>query len=263
MTRPDAPSSQGPPSLGRAIGEPPVAYAGRQLGRDDLPALVALQAAGGAELPPEPASPDPERFLAGHPGDRGRILGLFHGAELIAFGALDLPRPGEPGLADKLPEWLRRRLAAGGAGIGNPPGDRGRIAEFHGAGVRPDLRGKGLHRMTIAWRLAEAARAGCDVALAVAALGDPRGIANLLDCGFAAVALVDPAGHPPRFLMYRAVRSDLPPPGEADLRRGRWLKLDDLKAQRDLLASGWVGTRLDGDAKDARRPFRVFYLRAR
>jgi len=203
--------------------DPPLAFEGRRLGPEDLPAVIALHALSRQGVAAELVAHDSDDFFRLRLAERGRLLGLFAEGELVAYGVLGLPRAGDASFADDLPD--------------PPPAES--VAEVDGVAVRPDLRGNGLHRLLVRWRLAEAA--GRALALATAAPGNLYSLSNLLSCGFEAVALLHKYGGARRFLLARPLDAEPPAPAAA---QGRWVPLERLEEQQALLRDGWRGCRL-------------------
>lgn len=206
--------------------EPPLAFEGRRLGPEALPAVIALHALSRQGVDPALVAYDSDEFFRLRLAERGRLLGLFAGGELIAYGVLGLPRPGEASFADELPD----------------PAPAESVAEVDGVAVRPDLRGNGLHRLLVRWRLAEAA--GRSLALATAAPGNLYSLSNLFSCGFETVALLRKYGGAWRFLLARRLDAE---PRAAKAAEGRWVPLERLEEQQALLRDGWRGCRLRRD----------------
>lgn len=200
--------------------DPPLPFAGRRLRPEELPAVTALHALSRQGVAPGLVAHDSDDFFRERLGPRGRILGLFAAGELVAYGVLGLPGPGQPSFADDLPQPL--------------PAEQ--VAEIDGVAVRPDLRGNGLQRLLVRWRLAEAA--GRSLALSTAAPGNRYSLANLLACGFEAVALRRKYEGAWRFLLARPLPAspDRPIPAEA-----RPIPLERLEEQQALLQAGWRG----------------------
>lgn len=205
--------------------DPPLAYEGRRLGPEDLTAVIALHGLSRQGVDPDLVAHDSDDFFRCRLSERGRLLGLFVGTELVAYGVLGLPRAGDSSFADDLPE----------------PVPAERIAEVDGVAVRPDLRGNRLHRLLVRWRLAEAQ--GRALALATAAPGNLYSLSNLLACGFEVVALLRKYGGARRFLLALPLDAEAPAPA-GDGGPGRWLPLAGLEEQQALLRAGWRGCRL-------------------
>jgi len=210
----------------------------RPLDAADLPALLRLHEAVMRALP------DPsmfrlfggaESFLSTHFGARGDSLGAFENGQLVGYGAVTRPQPGD------------RDNYAGD--IGWDAARAGRVALLSAAMVAPDFRGQGLHPALIQARLQLAAARGVPELLVRAAPANALSRRTLLAHGFAVVWLGVQAEGSLRHVMWRPI-GGAAWTGSADDSGLRWAAGDDLEAQQQLLQAGWIGVaaRSDGGA---------------
>ncbi|MFG1431616.1 hypothetical protein V5F44_12640 [Xanthobacter sp. V2C-8] len=209
-----------------SAAQPMPSIRSRELGPDDLDAMEALHRLSiGPVARPEVVKPESRAYFEGILAGRGRTIGLFEGADLVAYGILQ---------HDHTPEDGPHRLLHLPAGT-----PVGRLA---GASVHPDYRGHGLQRMTIAGRVAIAPR---DMVLfSTAAPVNPGSWSNLLSGGFPIVGIELFFGGYARYVMLRdGSRHD---PGAVVVADPL-----DFERQRALFAEGWRGyarTRLPSGA---------------
>lgn len=189
-----------------------------ELGPDDIDAIFALHLAGMAGLP-DPGIVKPERrdFFAMLLGGGGRILGVRHGPDLIAYGVLqyDLSSEGVP----------RRAL---GVGASEP------VAKLAGAAVTQGYRGRGLQRLLARRRVDLAQAAGYRHLFSTSSPQNPVSWANLLAEGFAIVDLAEKYGGLLRFILHRR-------PDREAVAPAVWCPADDSDAVRRHLAAGLIG----------------------
>lgn len=198
------------------------------LGPQDLDRLEALHRLSMGPVPrPEVVKPERRDFFVGILGGRGRAWGVFDGEEtgeeLVAYGILQ-----HAILPDDDPR----------SSLGVAPTVR--LAKLAGAGVAPGWRGRGLQRLLIARRIAEAGAA--ELLFSTAAPLNAPSWCNLIHEGFAIRALVTRYGGLTRYLL---TRERAPVPTIAT----RVLAPGDHEGQRALLAAGWRGVgiaELDG-----------------
>lgn len=198
----------------------PVPFEGRRLGEADLDTVIALHRLVLAGTPAHLLAAETDAFFADHMSRIGRILGLFAGEELIAYGVLGLPGPGDPSLADDL-GWAA---------------ERSRVAHIDGISVLPEWRGNRLQRVLIGWRLREAAAACRSLVITTVAPGNTASLRNALAEGLTIHALRQKYGGW-RYLMACDLRSPFMMPSGG----GRWVDAADIETQSRLLAAGTVG----------------------
>ena len=189
----------------------------RRLQPHDLDAMHALHLHSIEGMAVQTVKPETRDFLASLLGGRGRVLGGWTGAALVAYGVLqhDL-------LADDAPRAL----------LGLPEGAP--LCKLAGAAVHRAWRGHGLQRLLIQ-RLLELA--GASSVLAPSAPGNPASWRSLLACGLSVRAVQYRYGGHARYLLARV-------PGElfrADESQALELGPQALERQQHLLAQGWRG----------------------
>lgn len=193
------------------------------LGEADLPKVLELHALS-LSLADEPGlvKPDEPRFFAEHLAARGRILGVFEGERLVAYGVLGLPNPGGYNLGEDL---------------GLPACELGRVAHLAGAAVHPDRRGRGLQRRLTAERLELAAQFGRAHAISTVSPLNYVSWRNLLAQGLLVRRLVRKYGGHLRYVLHRQGGA------EPSLCRERSVTrpLRDADGQQALLERGWAG----------------------
>ncbi len=198
-------------------GDDPPDLHWRPLQPGDLPAMDALHRRSIAGMAAQVVKPETVEFLASLLHGRGRVIGAWHGAALVAYGVLQ---------HELLAEDDPRQLL--GLAAGHP------LAKLAGAAVAPSWRGHGLQRQLIERRLALAAGAAL---FATAAPGNVVSWHNLLAFGFAVRALQYRYGGHPRYLLAR-VPGERFEPGDAPAQE---LGPAQLAQQQLLLARGWRG----------------------
>lgn len=191
-----------------------------------LPQIIALHHAVAEAQSPELMAREDDGFFADHITALGHTYGIFEGRRLIAYAVLGLPTADSPNF---------------GTDHGLSAGDRARVAHIDGIAVAPDRRGRGLHRLLIRHRVAEAEAAGRSILLSTAAPGNLPSLGNLLACGLTARDLIDKFGGT-RYLLRHDIGDTARPESG-----GQWLRVDDLEAQRASLRDGHVGWRLRRD----------------
>lgn len=201
------------------------ALAERMLDAGDLAAVIALHHLVRRDIPADLLAAESDAFFADHLERAGRILGLFDGTRLVAYGVLGLPGPGDHTFAAYLDlpaaQW---------------PG----VAHLDGVSVAPDWRGHGLHRRLIRHRLDRAAEAGRRLAISTVAPGNLPSLSNNLAEGMEIRRLSRLYGGW-RFVVARPLAA---PPAPPRMEEGRWLATDALEATTPLLETGWRGVAL-------------------
>jgi hypothetical protein len=212
----------------------------RPLQAADLPALHALHAEVMAALPDASMFNlfgGAEAFFGSHFGARGESLGLFRGAQLLAYGALTRPQAAD---ADNYATYLNW-----------PPERAARVALLSAAMVAPGERRQRLHTALIAARLALAQARQAPELLARAAPGNALSRQALMGQGFALVWLGQQAGGLLRHVFWRPATQAVAAKGALT-----WVAADDLAGQREQLEAGLLGlgTRADAAAIGFGRP---------
>ena len=198
----------------------------RLLQPGDLVAMYELHLLSIAGMATPAVKPESREFLHGLLHGRGRVIGAWHGAVLVAYGVLQ---------HDLLPHDDPRSML----GLNTVH----TLYKFAGAAVRPQWRGLGLQRSLIRRRMALAAElvgmAADGVALfSTAAPCNLPSWHNLLACGFCVRALQYRYGDHARYLLVYL-------PNEAGGARapgGCDLNIEELPRQQALLEQGWRGT---------------------
>ncbi len=183
----------------------------------DLDAMHALHRCSIADLPPQAVKPESREFLDSLLRGRGRVLGVWDGDVLVAYGVLQ---------HDLLPDDDPRAL------LGLAPTQP--LVKLAGAAVDVRWRGQGLQRALIARRLDWA---GTQAVFATAGPSNPASWRSLLACGLLVHALQRRYGGLVRYLLARV-------PGQrfdGNAARARTLDSDALDEQQRLLHQGWRG----------------------
>ena len=205
----------------------------RPLQATDLPALHALHAEVMAALPDASLFNlfgGAASFFGSHFGARGESLGLFRGAQLLAYGALTRPQAGDADNYATYLDWPTERAA--------------RVALLSAAMVAPGERRQRLHTALIAARLALAQARQVPELLARAAPANALSRQALMGQGFALVWLGQQAGGLLRHVFWRPAAQALAAEGALT-----WVAGDDLAGQQAQLAAGRIGLALrSGDA---------------
>jgi GNAT superfamily N-acetyltransferase len=207
-------------------------FVGRPLTTDDLDAVIALHHAVRQTVSPDLLCFESDDFFAGHIDRRGRILGLFVEDRLIAYGVLGLPGPDDPNFGDDL---------------ALSPADKAKVANIDGGCVAPEWRGNGLQRLLIACRLRWAFAADRPIALTTVAPGNLPSLSNALAEGLTIRAVLPKYGA----LRY-SLRRDLDRMPALIPQTGRWIAINDLRAQETAFDQGEIGWRLSPEKTDPR-----------
>lgn len=219
-----------------------------RLNRRHLPQVIALHHEVVAALPADLVAHETDAFFADHLSRLGRIYGVLEDGRLVAYGVLGLPRPDSPNF---------------GSDHGLSADDLARVAHVDGVAVRPDRRGRHLHRLLIAHRLQEAERLGRSIVLSTAAPGNQPSLANLLACGFTVRALVEKFGGT-RYLLRHDLHAPAMPEADEDAPGAGWIDLSDMVEQQARFSTGAFGWRMEGRGGEARlflAPPRAFATR--
>jgi ribosomal protein S18 acetylase RimI-like enzyme len=195
----------------------------RLLGEAELPQALALHALSlSLAAKPGLVKPDEPRFFAEHLQARGRILGVFEGETLVAYGVLGLPNPGGYNLGEDM------RL---------PPYEFPGVAHLAGAAVRPDRRGRGLQRRLTAERLALAERFGRSHVISTVSPFNHVSWRNLIAHGLLVRRIASKYGGHLRYVLHCKLGEE--PALRRELAERRSLR--DAEGQRALLEQGWAG----------------------
>lgn len=211
----------------------PSGLAARMLGPGDAEAMRALRRRVIETLD------DPDHYrTAGEVGDfvldhlntRGVTVGVFLGAELVAYGALGLPGPGDHNRGRDLPL---------------PEAELPQVAHLSSAMVDPALRGRGLHHRMIDWRIAVADRIGRRHSLTTVSPRNHRSWGHLAAHGVYPKRLIDVGGGLLRLLVHRdALAEPVFDPATASL-----VPVEEIAGRGDLFARGeqvWCRVEQDG-----------------
>lgn len=161
-------------------------------------------------------------------GGRGLIMGLFDSTQqLIAYGALSLPRPGESSRADALNLQID---------------EHNQLAYLASAMVCAEYRGMGLHHALVAWRLDMTRSLGRRHAVAAFWPGNHRSWAHLTQKGLQGKKLVRVGPGWPRILAHRDLFAPEP---LADPRTRHLVPLAELAEQQAMFDQGyWLWRRV-------------------
>ncbi|WP_084536529.1 hypothetical protein [Azospirillum halopraeferens] len=193
-------------SLGLLADGLPAGLTCRLLGPGDADAMRRLRADVIAGL----TDPDHYRvagevgdFVADHLGRCGMTAGLFAGGDLVAYGSLGLPGPGDANRGRDLPL---------------PEAELPLVAHMASCMIRADHRGLGLHHRLIGWRLALADGLGRRHVLTTVSPRNHQSWAHLAAHGILAKRVVIVAGGLARLLVHRDGAADpLPDPRTLEL----------------------------------------------
>ncbi|WP_374603806.1 N-acetyltransferase family protein [Niveibacterium sp.] len=202
----------------------------RRLDETDLPSLLQLYAAVMAALPDASMfrlAGGPEAFFRGHFGERGESLGVLLDGELVAYGALTLPRAGDRDNYANDVGWPAARAAT--------------VALLSAAMVAPEHRRLGLHGVLIDARIARAHALGKPDLLVRAAPANAASRQAVIERGFVLVWLGVQAEGSLRHVFWRPAGRPATAPAAGEV---VWLDAEDLVAQQQLLATGWIGARV-------------------
>lgn len=188
----------------------------RELGLDHVDAIYDLhRACIGESVRPEIVKPESRDFFVGILSGRGRIISVWDGPALIAYGVLQR----------QLPAYDDPRPHIGAAA--DAP-----VAKLAGASVEISRRGAGLQRALIAARVAMADPG--QILFATSAPANTPSWSNLLAEGFQIRALLPYYGGHLRYVMVRD-GTRLAPKAE------RLMAPSDHEGQIALLRAGWRG----------------------
>ncbi len=238
-------------ALRRLTDSLPVEVNGRLLCIDDAAALARLrldvvtrQLADPNCYRLEAESPD---FPLSHlgqegPGAKGVIAGLFDSSGvLIGYGALTLPRLGEPTRADLLDL---------------PSEQRHLVAYLASAMVRVDWQHHGLHHALIDWRLALADAMGHRHAVSAVWPGNHQSWGHLVAHGLQGKKMARVEQGLQRLVLHRDLAATAPTPDRGSL---RLVPLAELADQEGLFERGyWLWRRLrrpEGILAELARPW--------
>ena len=200
----------------------PYGLAARWLDLDDADAVRALRRLViGTLADPDHYVPEDDRFVVDHLGAAGQTYGVFDGRELVAFGAIGLPGPGQENL---------------GEALGLPEAQWPAVGHLASAMVRPGKRGIGLHHWLIQQRIDALAERGRHHAIAMVSPRNWASWHNLTRYRFYVKRIATMYGSLTRYLMHRDAAA--PAIFAAPVRH---CPADDIETQRRLLEDGYWG----------------------
>lgn len=174
----------------------PEGFTCRLLDGDDAPLLRAFR----ARILERLSDPDHYRtagevgdFVADHLGRVGITAAIFANGEMVAYGALGLPGPGDHNRGHDLPL---------------PEAELPMVAHVASAMVDPDCRGRGLHHRLIQWRLDLATALGRVHTLTTVSPRNHASWRHLVAHGLLAKRLLDVGGGLMRLLVHRDAREE-------------------------------------------------------
>lgn len=186
----------------------------------DLDAVFRLHRTGVDDVPAGVFRPDDGDFF--HDAIRRDCCVVADlGGQVMGYGVLVLPEPGSSSLADLV-----------GA-------EQGTVAHVESAVIHRTMRGAGLHRALIAWRMARARAAGRHSILCTVSPQNAASLRNLMSEGFHIRALTQLYGGHSRYVLVQGPGFDLP-----DATSGDGVTVVDAANEqccRNLLNDGWVG----------------------
>lgn len=191
----------------------------RRAAAQDLAAIMGLHECGLRDVSPGAFRPDSVDFFR-QAIDCGRCVVADTDGSVVGYGALVLPEPGSSSLA---------------AAVGM---NQGAVAHVESAAVHRTMRGTGLHRQLIAWRVSRARAAGRQVILCTVSPHNAPSLRNLLAEGFHVRALTRFYGGYSRYVLVQG-----PPAVLSGAESGNAVIVDaaDEDHCRSLLDDGWVG----------------------
>lgn len=198
-----------------------------RLNETHLQAVIALHHHVIREMPPELAARETDAFFHQHMTTCGQIFGAFKDDQLIAYGVLGLPRPGDPNF---------------GSDHGLQEDDLARVAHIDGVAVRADQRGRHWQYRMVEHRLQAARNAGRGIALSTVAPGNFASVFNTLSAGLNVRGLSSKFGGK-RFLLRRDLEDQDGTKAPAIEPHGisAWCACNDLVRCEELLAAGYIG----------------------
>lgn len=165
---------------------------------------------------------DEAAFFSQHSLPRGHAIGVFLGAELVAYAMLGIPEPGEAGHL--------------GAVTGLAPGAQARVAHLASCMVRARWRGRQLQALLLKLRCALAQAYDRPLCLAMVSLHNAASCHNLLAHGMWIAWTGEIDG-----LQRHVVQIDLLEPARWDLEDSRLIAADDFAQLRAAAAGGYGG----------------------
>lgn len=168
-------------------------------------------------------------FVADHLGDKGLTAGLFAAdGEMIGYGALGLPRDGDPNR---------------GRDLGLPTDELPLVAHIASAMLRSDWRGRGLHHRLIDWRVHLAGALGRRHLLTTVSPRNHQSWGHLVGHGLLGKRLIDVGGGLIRLLVHGDRRA-APRPSRR-LGTGTMVPVAELASAGVLFSAGnWVWRRV-------------------
>ncbi|KJS45197.1 MAG: hypothetical protein VR70_00690 [Rhodospirillaceae bacterium BRH_c57] len=179
---------------------------------------------------PELVRLDTRDYFAEHIEGHGLILGVFVGDALVGYGLISIPTNDAENY---------------GTFLGLPHDEFPLVGQLEGAAVHHDWWGRGLHNMLARWRVACLHNAGYRHICATVAPRNTWSLNNLLRVGMTVREIATLYGGLTRYVLqwegpsYAALK-----PAAGDIP----LSLDDLDAQRAVIAKGARGAILQGSA---------------
>ncbi|WP_026987555.1 GNAT family N-acetyltransferase [Fodinicurvata fenggangensis] len=208
-----------------------------RLNESHLDAVIALHHEVVRDMPRALAARESDAFFHEHMTANGQIFGAFKDSQLIAYGVLGLPRPGDPNF---------------GRDHGLPEDELSGVAHIDGVAVRADQRGYRWQYRMVQHRLQAARKAGRRIALSTVAPENFASVVNTLSAGLTIRGLIDKFGGK-RFLLRRDLKDQKAAeslqinPGDI----GTWCPCNDTARCRELLDAGYQGVTCHKATQDA------------
>lgn len=198
-----------------------------RLNESHLEAVIALHHEVVRDMPRELAARESDAFFHDHMTDCGQIFGAFKDNQLVAYGVLGLPRPGDPNF---------------GRDHGLPEDELSVVAHIDGVAVRTDQRGHRWQYRMVLHRLQAAREAGRRIALSTVAPGNFASVVNTLSAGLTIRGLISKFGGK-RFLLRRDLKDQKAVEGLQINPRdiSIWCSCNETVRCKDLLDAGYLG----------------------
>lgn len=162
------------------------------------------------------------QHLPGHAACRGETIGVFEGAQLVAYAMLGLP-------ADDDPHHLGTHISRGDRSLGQ-------VSHLASCMVDAAHRGHGLQRRLLAARFSLAQAQGRPLCVAMVSLHNHASRHNLMRAGLRIVHVGEVMG-----LRRQLVAIDLERPWKFDEAGARLIAAGDYDLQAQLSRAGWWG----------------------